>query len=629
MEKLSHLICFALSACVAVLACSCERSNDVSLPDGEFTLVFTSSSPSGSLTPDIPSSVAAAQFSDSLLYADNMLAPDASGRVGITAKYGSHLYFISGVDMPAHSESASEESLLSAPIRLSAEDGTASDFLYGSLVLPSSRSRASGELALSLRHGVARVDIDVENPERTVISEVVIENAPAYALPFSPERVTSDETVRLTRAMAQDFDGEQEGLFHIFSSTTPVHFVISGTQDGVPASFRATLPSVERGKIYELAVLGTGADVQGTFSVRSWEDGATVVAKPDTWSRILLSSEESSIPSDVTVDYGDNTVSVPNTGASEMTLAFVADAAVEIASVEGLGRGAVVDERTMSVSRNGRYVSSFKVSIPAQGKGRLGYSVLVNLRYALLKGSYDCVRVNVAPSDKLVETVDIAGRTWMAFNGVSPELDSQTYLMDGIGDVESMYKKLWTTSIGYLFQYGRPAQYVPWRGYNTNSLNSAPTDKPWQTADKMPCPEGWRLPTRSELLTLLPNQTLPIPGSYTSGGDTISAELMTAEEETVKTETNISGVSRILKLTSGNSGQSMYLPFGGEKSDKSQAANPGFGNSLVLWTSEYSNTGGYAYGRKVSYVDGETKSVKFEESHRPQQSFCYVRCIKK
>lgn len=474
------------------------------------------------------------------------------------------------------------------------------------------------------------MDIDVQNPERTVISEVVIENAPSCALPFSPGSAVSGETVRLARTIPQDFDGEQEGLFHIFSSAAPVHFTISGTQDGVPASFRATLPSVECGKIYELAVLGTGAEVQGTFSVRSWEDGVTVVAKPDTWSRILLSAEESSIPSDVTVDYGDNTISVPNTGATEMTLAFVADAAVEIASVEGLGRGAVVDDQTATVSRGGRYVSSFKLSIPSQGKGRLGYSVLVNLRYALLKDSYDCVRVNVAPSDKLVETVDIAGRTWMAFNGVSPELDGQTYLMDGIGDVESMYKQLWTTSIGYLFQYGRPAQYVPWRGYNTNSLNSAATDKPWQTADKMPCPEGWRLPAKSELQTLLPNQTLQVPGSYVSGGDTISAELMTADEETVTTETNVGGTSRILKLTSGNSGQSLYLPFGGEKSDKSQAQNPGFGSALVLWTSEYSNTGGYAYGRKVSYVvDGEVESVKFEESHRPQQSFAYVRCIKK
>ncbi len=64
-------------------------------------------------------------------------------------------------------------------------------------------------------------------------------------------------------------------------------------------------------------------------------------------------------------------------------------------------------------------VSSFNVSVAAQGSGRLGYTVLVHLKNALLSGTYDYVEIRVAPSDKQIETVEIAGNVWMAFNARS------------------------------------------------------------------------------------------------------------------------------------------------------------------------------------------------------------------
>ena len=77
-------------------------------------------------------------------------------------------------------------------------------------------------------------------------------------------------------------------------------------------------------------------------------------------------------------------------------------------------------------------VSSFNVSVAAQGSGRLGYTVLVHLKNALLSGTYDYVEIRVAPSDKQIETVEIAGNVWMAFNARSHDLEDQIIRWTGL-----------------------------------------------------------------------------------------------------------------------------------------------------------------------------------------------------
>ena len=49
----------------------------------------------------------------------------------------------------------------------------------------------------------------------------------------------------------------------------------------------------------------------------------------------------------------------------------------------------------------------------------------MHLKNALLSGTYDYVEIRVAPSDKQIETVEIAGNVWMAFNARSHDLEDQ------------------------------------------------------------------------------------------------------------------------------------------------------------------------------------------------------------
>lgn len=86
----------------------------------------------------------------------------------------------------------------------------------------------------------------------------------------------------------------------------------------------------------------------------------------------------------------------------------------------------------------------------------------------------------MAPSDKQIETVEIGGNVWMAFNARSRDLDDQIYPLDG-ATIEDMYRTSWINTVDGLFQSGRLYMYVPWQGYNpSNNLGNQVADTPWQ-----------------------------------------------------------------------------------------------------------------------------------------------------
>ena len=70
--------------------------------------------------------------------------------------------------------------------------------------------------------------------------------------------------------------------------------------------------------------------VTGVFEIKPWEEGETIVGKPDTNQRLLLNASKSRIPEGVKVDYENNILEVPATGADDMTLAFVTDTRIDI-----------------------------------------------------------------------------------------------------------------------------------------------------------------------------------------------------------------------------------------------------------------------------------------------------------
>lgn len=567
------------------------------------------------------------QFSDGSLYKAGQLNPGKEGNAEIAAVSGSRLYFLTGIALPLGGEVTSEEEFLNTVVGEGLHDNSAPDFMAATVELESGVvTRGGADIHVAMKRGVARIDLNTTADSKTIIKEVIVEDAPEETCPFVENKQASDKTITYRKEQADGFGREQKDLFRLFESRRPVHIVLRGTYEGTPIRLKVELPTVERNKVYELAVLNAGATLEGSFEIKPWEEGETVVGKPDTNRRILIDKAKSKIPEGVTVDYENNLIEVPATGASEMTLAFVADTRIDIASTEGAGNGASVGSISMSEEADG-IVSAFNVSVDAQGNGRLGYSVLVHLKNALLSSTYDYVEIRVAPSDHQIETVEMGGSVWMAFNARSRELDDQIYPLDG-ATVEDMYRTSWLNTIGGLFQSGRLYMYVPWQGYNpSNNLGNQTANTPWTSDTHMPCPEGYRVPTIAELESLLPAGQ-ELPGTYTAGnGETITATLHQGEGE-LMTPTGVKGTQHYVKLASKDTERTLFIPLAGGKGDKSTSNNPSFGKRAVLWTSERNGCpGGYAWAYWLPFEGKDTTLIKKQQLQ--MEAFASVRCVKK
>lgn len=592
-----------------------------------YAVVFKGSAIGGGASSGAIGEVSLFQFSDGSLYKSDKLHPGGDGRADISVVGDSRLYFLTGVEIPG-AAAPSEEDFCGTLFGAGLHDNSAPDFLTAVVGMKIGDLGAGSrtDIPVVLQHGVARLDLNTTADSKTKITEIVVEDAPLETCPFDENRRASDKTVRYEKTLPDDFNGFEEEIFRIFESPKPVHVALRGTYDGVPIRLQIEIPAIERNKIYTVAVLNAGATVEGIFEIKPWEEGGTVTGKPDIDKRILLDAAASDIPEGVTADYEHNVVEVPAEGVAKMTLAFSYDTRIDLSQVEGAGPGTHVGDVSVTEGPGG-VVSSVDVAVDPQGKGRLGYTVLLHLKNALLSGPYDYVEIRVAPSPYQIETVEMGGSVWMAFNARSRELEDQIYPLDGI-TVEEMYRTGWINTVGGLFQFGRQYMYVPWLGYNpSNNLGNQKQDIPWQNDTHMPCPEGYRVPTVAELQSLLPSGTT-LPGTYTAGnGESITATLHEAEG-TLTTPSGVTGRQRYVKFTSGDTGNTLIIPLAGGKGDKSTTNNPSFGMRAVLWASENTGcSGGYAMAFWLPFENAETTTAKRQQLQ--MEAFASLRCVRK
>lgn len=572
-------------------------------------------------------------FNNDLFYkAQRDITPDASGNISLSVLTGSKLYFLSSIDEPSSLLILEEgKTTLTTFLALSSDIGvphtaTQAPGFYSGIFALTEENKAETAHTVQMTRAVARFDLDTSRDPLTKINRIIIENAAATVLLF-PGTASVSELPRCSyeRTFAPPFsDGTSTDLFRIYESNKPVKVTAYGTYQNLPIVVKMELPIVERNKIYKIVIQNVGAEISGIFEVKPWEEGGTVEGFPDATEKIVIDKSHSTIPENVTITENLNEVKVPNSGTS-MTLAFRADTQVNIATTDGLTTDIQITPIT-PVSTPAGVVSKFHITVAAQGKGRLPYHVILNMKSALQNGIYDQVRLSVAASDYQIEEVTLGGVTWMAFNARTRELEDQTYVLDGCS-VEDMYKKNWLTTIGGLFQWGRLYMYTPWAS-NSSNMGGQSQNSPWSADTHVPCPVGYRIPTPAELRALLPNDQ-SIPGTYTYNGETITAELRTSTVDfKTPTPSNLTGKGRYISLTS-ISGQTLFLPLAGQKGDKSSSNNPSLGQGLFLWSNSLQGaTGGWAWG--VKYWPGSNSEAKVAINAQLQaEGFGYVRCVKK
>ena len=547
------------------------------------------------------------------------LCSDGVSAIEVEAVEGTFAYFLAGASLTVEEGVTRRTDFLKMSYGSAAEHrDSAPELMTAQTILGDGAGR------LTFMRRTARLDIDTSADDKIAVAEVTLSGAAAATLPFMAGGDAGGETLTYRKSFASPAAGRLANVFRLYEKSSAVAVHIRGTYAGIPVFIDVDIPSIEAGKVYTVALVNTGSTIEGRFDVAPWQEGDTVVGYPDTEDYIRLDRTYTSVPAGVTVDFAANTVEVPAEGA-EMTLAFSASSRVEVSPAVS-GGGNVTVGAPEYVQTGSAVVSKYRVTVAPQGRGRLGYSVTLNLKYSLLSGSYDYLVLRIAPSVNQIETVVMAGVEWMAFNAVSPELDDQIYPLAGAA-VEDMYRNDWLSCVGCLFQFGRMYPYIPWQSYNpSNNLGNQTADIPWQNASHMPCPEGYRVPTPAELNALLPDG-MSMEGSFTNGaGERIFATVNTAAG-TVSTPTGVGGQPRYLKLTADD-GRVLIIPLAGNKGDKSTSANPGFGQRAVLWTNNRGDNlaGGWAYTQKVEYNGGAPAA---SSSSLQMEGFASLRCVKK
>ena len=156
-------------------------------------------------------------------------------------------------------------------------------------------TRSNAEVNVIMKRGVARIDLNTTADSKTQIKGSHRRECSCRDFAIPRKCPASDKTVSYRKEFSSAFDGKQEG-YSVCSSTRPVNIILRGTYGEVPIRLKVELPVVERNKVYELAVLNVGAEVTGVFEIKPWEEGETIVGKPDTNQRLLLNASKSRIP---------------------------------------------------------------------------------------------------------------------------------------------------------------------------------------------------------------------------------------------------------------------------------------------------------------------------------------------
>lgn len=498
--------------------------------------------------------------------------------IGIPNNGTTRIYCVSGAELTA--DEGSKESDFALTTIASPAGADSAPLFYSATADMDEEVLQSRQLTVELKRGVARIDFINDANSNVEIKQVVVEDAPASTFVFACDSMPDDATVRYSHEFSEPFYGSEAALFTLFESNNPVHVRIIGDYGDTPVNIRTTLPSVERNKVYTLQIVNVSSNVEGAFTIKDWEEGKNVGAVPSS-TGLLLDKLNSVVPEEVEVNYGTNTISVPFEGAKDIKLAFLAKTKVSVTKVEGeISTAKVTPNEPVKVEEG--YISSFNLSV--EPNNRLAYSLIINVKDE--EGRYDFVDVTVQNNPiRKIETVEIAGLTWMAFNAMTSDPNVQIFPIDGL-TIEEMYQNNWASSVGSFFQYGRALNYSPWTKNDPNGNQDTPRNIPWASPDNMPVPEGYHVATANDWRTLMPNGTT-IPSTYTAGnGELIKAELITLPgtlDSSPSVSANKAGLlMRYMRFESQETGNVLIIPICGMKT-ASWDEYPGGGRALHAW----------------------------------------------
>ncbi len=608
---------FAIAGALALASCTNKEDMPILGGGGNdasgFSLALKGmpAAPAGAPSAASQDEISVFQFGPDGLFSKSVLNSYDPEGINLVKGTTQALYCVSGISIDAEEEISETQFSLTT---IASEEGAASAPLFMSAYTSIEPSQMDCEL--TMKRGVARIDLDARDAEMDITS-VTVEDAPAATYVFAGEAgKLQTETTAYTREYSTAPTGVEKGVCMIFESDKDVHVTVHGNVDGMNIAIPAVIENAERNKVYTLRVYEQNASVKATFSMSDWEDGGTFNSSADMSKGLRIDQEESHFPAGVVVDYLNNIIEVPASGAEEMKIAFISEMRVDIDTICYVGERVLADsidtnhvkfntEKAYNTDKG--VVTKFDVSINPQMKGRPDYEIKMYVKKTVMATSYDCVTIRVAESPYQLQTVEIAGYTWMAFNATSPDLSEQVYPEIG-QSVEEAYQQNWAMVLGNFFQYGRQKGYSPWTSNDPTANSDTERNIPWTDPACMPVPEGYHVSTEAEWLSLLPTGVL-IPSTYTAGnGELIKVEVvelpgtLTNSPSEAANKANI--LMRYLRFESLETGNVLCIPICGMKT-AGTAEYPGGGRAMHAWGSFWIAEDRYTWLFQIGGNSGE------------------------
>ena len=272
---------------------------------------------------------------------------------------------------------------------------SASHFLSGKLDL----NGTSTSRQVSLRHGVARLDLSLQDAETTVKSITVKQVAKTGYLfgqdPVKTAPHTEFEDVNLS--FEPQLSASQSGLLYLHEQQNDqlaVSIVI--TRGGKESLLKAQLPAtIKRNAVYTIRIYGNNAVIEAEIKIDEWNDGEDQELYPDLSSRVLVNPERSVFPEGVVLAGSQDAIQVPY-AASRMTLVLDAPSAVDLQVKDpsmGLSVEAVPDT-----------INKFIVTTSLNPIGHAEKQTALWVRYKMLEQSYeDKINITLQPNDIQME----------------------------------------------------------------------------------------------------------------------------------------------------------------------------------------------------------------------------------
>lgn len=609
---------------ILFLAQSCSKtdSNGVSKPSEHKFLLSTklSQMPAQELT-----NINAYVFSDGILVKifQDLLMTESTITIDLTTN--TQVYFLAGLStIPASLNSlqvnkTSKEAFLALTCDPLSEALLTSSTIFYTGYYDGAKSEAKPVYDIEMTRSVSRLDLDASSDPLIKITDITATGVPVSSVIFGSHAQVSTTTIE--KRFETPVSGKLEGFMHLFESASPIGLTLNGTYNDIPIKVNVEISSVKRNTAYTVKVSNIGGSVTGSITTKEWEQGDVVDGKPDVNTTISIDKAQTTVTAGITIDDKTNHIVVSELGG-ELTIALSAQSTLQITSVDGANPLITVGEPSQPEAVGDKLITKIPIVISAQQKGRLPYQVRINIKSSLTQNAYDYLTIDVDGNIDQIPTVPFAGYEIMAFNTTGQGLDDQVYLTEG-SSVEDMYNNRWEDCSGRMFQFGRLPGYYPYQSMPSKPM---PTFMEWNQSNGAPCPDGFRMLTRTELHKIMPPNTagIPLDGSvgidYLIDGKVARMDLISPNKTvTMGGVRNIT--PRYIRLTC--EGNMLIIPMAGYKWISSGIQN--IGGSFFLMAANRDGGETRVYGYAVNIIQNEHNNV--QPRHLDNHNF--VRCVKK